>query len=227
MDWKTLLALVVKNLPASAADTEMGSIPGLGRSPRGRNGNPLRYSCLEKPHEQRCLAGVAKSQTRLSTCQQQQHNNTILILTKLIQIYKKSIRKISIVLYRILFSILILKFREKYKLVSKCQSTQLCPTLCGPKDCSPPGSSVHKFSRQGYQSGLPFPSPGDLNPGIEPGSPALQADCLLTELQGKPREIQNAQNILDKIKRNKINGIYTIRIKTYCKATLDTHMIIS
>ena len=39
------------------------------------------------------------------------------------------------------------------------------------------------FSRQEYWSGLPFPSPGDLpNPGIEPGSPALQADSLLTEL---------------------------------------------
>ena len=35
------------------------------------------------------------------------------------------------------------------------------------------------FSRQRYRSGLPFPSPGDLpNPGIEPGSPALQADTL-------------------------------------------------
>ena len=34
---------------------------------------------------------------------------------------------------------------------------------------------------------MPFPSPGDLpNPGIEPGSPALQADSLPTELQGKP-----------------------------------------
>ena len=33
------------------------------------------------------------------------------------------------------------------------------------------------FSRQEYWSGLPFPSPGDLpNPGIEPGSPALEAD---------------------------------------------------
>ena len=43
-----------------------------------------------------------------------------------------------------------------------------------------------RFSRQGYWSGLPFPSPGDLpNPGIEPGSPALQADSLLTELQPK------------------------------------------
>jgi len=41
------------------------------------------------------------------------------------------------------------------------------------------------FSRQGYWSGLPFPSPGDLpNPGIEPGSPALQADSFLSELHG-------------------------------------------
>ena len=36
-----------------------------------------------------------------------------------------------------------------------------------------------EFSRQEYWSGLPFPSPGDLaNPGIEPGSPTLQADVL-------------------------------------------------
>ena len=36
-----------------------------------------------------------------------------------------------------------------------------------------------EFSRQEYWSGLPFPSPGDLpNPGIKPGSPALQADAL-------------------------------------------------
>ena len=38
------------------------------------------------------------------------------------------------------------------------------------------------FSRQEYWSGLPFPSPGDLpNPGIVPGSPALQTDALLSE----------------------------------------------
>ena len=44
-----------------------------------------------------------------------------------------------------------------------------------------------RFSRQGYWRGLPFPFPGDLpNPGIEPGSPALQAYSLLTELPGKP-----------------------------------------
>ena len=44
------------------------------------------------------------------------------------------------------------------------------------------------FSRQEYWSGLPFPSPGDLpNPGIEPGSPALQADALSSEPPGKPK----------------------------------------
>ena len=43
------------------------------------------------------------------------------------------------------------------------------------------------FSRQEYWSGLPFPSPGDLpNPGIEPRSPALQADALTSDPPGKP-----------------------------------------
>ena len=43
------------------------------------------------------------------------------------------------------------------------------------------------FSMQEYWSGLPFPSPGDLpNPGIKPGSPALEADALTSELPGKP-----------------------------------------
>ena len=41
------------------------------------------------------------------------------------------------------------------------------------------------FSRQEYWSGLPFPSPGDLpDPGIEPGSPTLQADALSSEPPG-------------------------------------------
>ena len=43
-----------------------------------------------------------------------------------------------------------------------------------------------KFSRQEYWSSLPFPSPGDLpNPGIKPRIPALQADSLPYEPQGK------------------------------------------
>ena len=43
------------------------------------------------------------------------------------------------------------------------------------------------FSQQEYWSGLRFPSPGDPpDPGIEPGSPALQADALTSEPPGKP-----------------------------------------
>ena len=44
------------------------------------------------------------------------------------------------------------------------------------------------FSRQEYWSGLPFPSPGALpDPGLEPGSPALQAGALPSEPPGKPK----------------------------------------
>ena len=57
------------------------------------------------------------------------------------------------------------------------KSLLLCLTLCNPMNCSPPGSSVHGFSRQEYWSGLPCPPPGDLpDPGIKPAfllSPAL------------------------------------------------------
>ena len=46
------------------------------------------------------------------------------------------------------------------------------------------------FSRQEYWSGLPFPSPGDLpNPGIEPRSPALQADALTSEPPGLTNDL--------------------------------------
>ena len=44
------VVLVVKNPPANAGDIrDERSILGLGRSPGGRNGNPLQYSCLENP----------------------------------------------------------------------------------------------------------------------------------------------------------------------------------
>ena len=38
---------------------DLGSIPGLGRSPGGRYGNPLQYSCLENPSEERSLEGYS------------------------------------------------------------------------------------------------------------------------------------------------------------------------
>ena len=57
---------VVKNPAASAGDVgDMGSIPGSGRSPGIRNGNPLQYSCLENPMDrgawQATVPGVPKS----------------------------------------------------------------------------------------------------------------------------------------------------------------------
>ena len=64
--------------------------------------------------------------------------------------------------------------------------TQSCPTLATPWTVACRAPLSLGFSRQEYWSGLPFPSPGDLpDSGIEPRSPALQADSLLTELQGK------------------------------------------
>ena len=49
---------------------DLGSIPGLGTSPVGWHDNPLQYSCLENPHDQRSLEGyihgIAKSQIQLS-----------------------------------------------------------------------------------------------------------------------------------------------------------------
>ena len=59
-----------KNLPANAGNiTDMGSIPGWGRSPGEGHGNPLPYSCLENPMDRgtwwATLHRIAKSQTWL------------------------------------------------------------------------------------------------------------------------------------------------------------------
>ena len=61
--------------------------------------------------------------------------------------------------------------------------TKLCLTLATPWAVAFQARLSIGFSRQEYQSGLPFPSLGDLpNPGNKPESPALQADSLPTEL---------------------------------------------
>ena len=65
------MAIVVKNLPASAGDArDVGLIPGLGRSPERGHGNLLQYSCLGKSMDkgawQATVHGVTKSRTRLS-----------------------------------------------------------------------------------------------------------------------------------------------------------------
>ena len=95
--------------------------------------------------------------------------------------------------------------------------TQSCPTLCDPMDCSPSGSSVygivqarqlvkvkvaqacltlcdpmdytaHGILQARILEWVALPSPGDLpDPGIKPGSPALQVDSLSAEPQRKPK----------------------------------------
>ena len=69
--WASQVALVVKNLVASAGDAEeIGSIPGSGRFTGIGNGNSLQYSRLENSMDRGTrwagVHGVAKSQTRLS-----------------------------------------------------------------------------------------------------------------------------------------------------------------
>ena len=74
------VALLVKNLPANAGDTgDTGSIPWLGRFPRGGNGNPLQYSCLENSMDKgvwpATVHGITKCWTRLSDWTPQTVNN--------------------------------------------------------------------------------------------------------------------------------------------------------
>ena len=79
---------------------------------------------------------------------------------------------------------------------SGSEVAQSCPTLCDPMDGSLPGSAVHGILQARILEWLPFPSPGDLpNPGIKPGSPALQIDALPSEPPGKP-QIRYGQTLL-------------------------------
>ena len=78
------------------------------------------------------------------------------------------------------FVLVSISFAQRSVTQVKVKFVQLCPTLCDPE-----------FSRPEYWSRQPFPSPGDLsNPGIEPRSPALQADSSQDEPQEKPKNTE-------------------------------------
>ena len=79
-----------------------------------------------------------------------------------------------------------------YHIIHSC----VCQSLNRAQVFATPWTVAHQaplsmgFSRQEYWSELPFPSPGDLlDSGIGPGSPALQADSLPSEVQGKPNPL--------------------------------------
>ena len=69
-------------------------------------------------------------------------------------------------------------------------------SLCNPKDYSPPGSSLHGILQEIILEWFAIPFPGDLpDPGINPMSPALQADSLPSEPPGKlPALVQSLSN---------------------------------
>ena len=60
--------------PACSAG-DLGLIPGLGRSPRGGNGNPLQYSCPEKSHSLWSLAGYSPWGHKESDMTERLNNN--------------------------------------------------------------------------------------------------------------------------------------------------------
>ena len=82
----------------------------------------------------------------------------------------------------------------QYLLVSVAPQNQLrclvprsCPTLCGPHDCSPPGSSVRGICQARILKWIVISSPGDLpDPRIKPVSPAFAGGFFTTEPPGKP-----------------------------------------
>ena len=80
-------------------------------------------------------------------------------------------------------------------LESASEVTQSCLALCGPTDRSPPGSSLPGILQARRLEWAAMPSSRGLpDPGIEPRSPALQADSLPAEPPGKTEAKQNHLN---------------------------------
>ena len=80
--------------------------------------------------------------------------------------------------------------------MKESEVAQLCPTLCDPVDCSPPGSSIHGILQARVLEWAAISFSRDLpDPGIEPRSPALQADALTSEPPGKPNRSEVKLNI--------------------------------
>ena len=119
---------VVKNLPTNAGDAgDTDSIPGLGKSPGGGNGNPLQHSCLGYPMDRGAwtatVHGVTKSQTQLSNWTHTHiHCSGVTWKTRTSE------------------------FSRVFN--QDCYLLSLIPLFCNPRDCSPPGSSIHIVQEQ-------------------------------------------------------------------------------
>ena len=143
--------------------------------------------------------GVTKSQTWLSTCQQQ-HGLIILLLMLHVQLYRdykrtlqKYLKKFTYVVFVLnkLLSIFKVRSLQKFALfINVCACVlvaQSCPPLCNPMDCSPPGFSVYEiFPGKNTGVGSHFLLQGMFpNQGSNPHLLCWQADSLLLSHQGR------------------------------------------
>ena len=111
-----LVALVVKNLLANAGCVrDVDSIPGLGRSPQGENGNQFQYSCLENPMDRGAWRATYSPWG-------------LRAILGFLSPGSQSVSSRSV---------------EIAQLHVRAKSLQLFPAFCDPMDCSPPGPSVH------------------------------------------------------------------------------------
>ena len=167
------MALVVKNLAANAGDRrDVGSIPRLGRSPGRRAWQPTpgipawRIPWTEKPGG---LQSIRLHRVR--------HDWLDLACTYTRPFFN------HFFFYWVVWDLCIFWIKKE----SESEVALSCLTLCDPMDCTHQAPPSMEFFRQEYWNGLPLPSPGDLpDPGIEPGSPTLQADTLLSEPPENP-----------------------------------------
>ena len=114
------VALVVKNPPANTGDIrDMGSIPGLKRSPGGGQGSPLQYSCLENPMDRgvwwATIYEVAKSWTQLKRLMHTRVRLSPTIFTTI----GISLHTICNMVNNLLKSIVFLKIKKKYLFKNK------------------------------------------------------------------------------------------------------------
>ena len=111
------------NLPTNAGDIrDTGSIPGLGRSPRGGHGNPFQYSCLENPMDRGAwwatVHRVAKSQTWLK----QLHTHTHIHV-----INRRKFRGHPLFMSYLIY---IVSYQQSLQFFLVCVATMLLPPVC-------------------------------------------------------------------------------------------------
>ena len=94
--------------------------------------------------------------------------------------------------------------------MKECRTSSVVPRLFAtPWNIAVQAPLSIEFSRQEYCSGLPCPLSRDLpNPGIEPKSPALQADSLPAEPPGKPQN--NAWNVVNPLEMSAVVAVVII-----------------